>query len=90
MMEELISKPRDPFVQKVKAIDDHQILLTFENGEERVLDMTPYMSGVFTPLKDPDYFRQVRVEEGSIAWPGGQDLAYDMLYYQSNPLAVQK
>jgi hypothetical protein len=88
-MEELISKPDYPLVTEVEPIGDHKLRLTFEYGEQRLLDMRPYMIGVFTELKNPDYFRQVRIEDGSIAWPHGQDLAYDMLYHESKQLAVK-
>jgi hypothetical protein len=88
-MEELLSKPDYPFVTDVEPVSGHELRLTFEYGEQRLLDMRPYMIGVFTELKDPDYFRKVRVEDGSIAWPNGQDLAYDMLYHESKSLAVQ-
>jgi hypothetical protein len=42
----------------------------------------PRFDGVFTPLKDPEYFRSVRVnpEVGTIVWPNGADLCPDVLY----------
>jgi hypothetical protein len=38
--------------------------------------------GVFEPLKDPAYFRRVRLapESGTIMWPNGADLDADVLY----------
>jgi hypothetical protein len=42
---------------------------------------SPTVSGtLFEPLRDPDYFRQVRVELGAVAWPNGADLAPDVMY----------
>lgn len=79
-----------PKVAKVEPKEDHTLLLTFENGEERVFDITPYLKNFFSELEDLEYFKKVYVEDGSIAWPHGQDLAYDMLYYKSKPLAVSK
>ncbi|MGB6000271.1 MAG: DUF2442 domain-containing protein [Thermoanaerobaculia bacterium] len=36
---------------------------------------------VFEPLRDPDYFAQVSIDEfGVICWPNGADLAPDALY----------
>jgi hypothetical protein len=37
---------------------------------------------VFTPLHEPAFFAQVRVdpEIGTITWPGGADLAPQVLY----------
>ncbi len=77
-----------PKITQAKAKENHQILLTFENGEKRIFDITPYLKNFFSELKDPDYFKKVFVVNGSIAWPNGQDLAYDMLYYKSSPLKI--
>lgn len=79
-----------PKVIKVEPQENHTLLLTFENGEERVFDISPYLKNFFSELEDLEYFKKVNVENGSIAWPNGQDLAYDMLYYKSKPLAVSK
>ncbi|MFO0837151.1 MAG: DUF2442 domain-containing protein [Phycisphaerae bacterium] len=62
----------------------YRLLLTFENGERREVDvsrLTPF-DGVFAPLSDPDYFRQVRVnrELGTIVWPNGADFCPDVLF----------
>ncbi len=90
-MGEIISKPRvAPFVSEVETLKDYKLQLNFENGEERILDMKPYMIGVFTELKNTAYFKKVEVVDGSIAWPDGQDLAYDMLYHESKPVTVKK
>ncbi|MFM7192421.1 MAG: DUF2442 domain-containing protein [Microcystaceae cyanobacterium] len=39
-------------------------------------------TGVFEPLKNPEYFAQVKVnpELGTIQWPNGADLDPDVLY----------
>jgi hypothetical protein len=90
MEDEIISKGTlPPKVTHVKPLEDWKLRLTFENGEERLFDIKPYRYGVFAELEDTDYFKRVRVSRGSIAWPHGQALAYDMLHYQSEALAVQ-
>jgi hypothetical protein len=44
-------------------------------------DVRPQLDfGVFTELKDENYFRQVKPFLGSIAWPHGQDICPDTLY----------
>lgn len=48
----------------------------------RVRGVLGEREGVFTPLHDPGYFAQVRVdpEVGAISWPNGADLAPEVLY----------
>jgi hypothetical protein len=50
---------------------------TFADGEARDVDITPLLkTKVFSPLRDPAVFEQVRVDDeiGTITWPGGADL----------------
>jgi len=58
--------------------------LRFEDGVEGVVDLAPHLSfrGVFEPLRDPEYFAQVRVDAdlGTVVWPNGADLDPDVLY----------
>ena len=35
---------------------------------------------MFRELKDPAYFRQVRVAIGAVTWPHGQDIAPETVY----------
>jgi hypothetical protein len=62
----------------------HCLHLRFEDGTEGSVDLGPRLSfrGVFAPLKDLTYFRQVRVDSdlGTITWPNGADLDPDVLY----------
>ena len=67
----------------VKCLSDYKLLLTFENGERRKVDLEDRLSGpIFEPLKNKAYFKQVYVdpELGTIAWPNGADKAPDTLY----------
>ena len=77
-------------VTTVECLGNRRLLLTFDNDERREVDIAALIpfDGVFEPLKDPDYFRQVRVEPdvGTIVWPNGADLCPDVLYENSQPL----
>lgn len=39
-----------------------------------------HLRGVFEALKDPEVFRQAKVEFGTVSWPGDIDLAPDAMY----------
>jgi len=74
----------NPYVKSVQPQDDYNLLLTFENGEQRVFDVKPYLNkGVFAKLVNPAMFKTVRVVSGSVEWIGEIDLSYDTLYLES-------
>jgi hypothetical protein len=80
----------NPYVKTVKALDDYQLVLLFENGEQRIFDVKPYLQrGVFAQLENLARFRAVRVVAGSVEWPGELDLSYDTLYVESQPAVGQ-
>lgn len=69
-------------VQKVKPLDNYHLYVEFTDGVNGEVDLSSRLFGsVFEPLKDPDLFRQVTVDEfGAVVWPNGADLAPDGLY----------
>ena len=68
---------------------DYQLELIFENGEQRIFDVKPYLKrGVFVRLQNRATFQAVRVVAGSVEWPGELDLSYDTLYLESQPTAI--
>ena len=73
----------NPRVKSVVANENYTKTITFENGETKIFDMTPYLDfGVFIELKDKNYFRQVKPFMGTISWPHGQDVCPDTLYIE--------
>ena len=71
-------------VKSVAVTDDHSLYVEFENGVSGEIDLSDQLFGpVFEPLKDPEYFKRVSIDEfGVICWPNGADLAPDALYKQ--------
>lgn len=74
----------NPSIANVLPLENHELLLTFTIGEQRVFDTKPYLDkGVFKRLRDRNTFYGVRVVAGSVEWPGEIDLSYDTLYLES-------
>jgi hypothetical protein len=73
----------NPYIKKVQPLDNYCLMVWFENGEQKIFDVKPYLNkGVFSQLKDLSLFASVRVIAGSIEWSNGLDLSYDTLYLQ--------
>jgi hypothetical protein len=55
--------------------------VNFEGGATGEVDFADYLElgPVFAPLKDVSYFRQARLEGGTITWPNGADVAPETL-----------
>lgn len=73
-------------VIRVEVLDGYQVKLTFDDGVERTVDLGPRLrGGVFEPLRDPEYFRSLYIEDGTIRWPNGADFDAEVLYYGGPP-----
>ena len=76
----------NPYVKDLTPLPGYRLLLTFENGESRIFDVTPYLErGVFQRIKHPGLLGLAKVVAGSVEWPGEIDLSYDTLYLESKP-----
>lgn len=70
-----------PKATDVIPMPDYQLKVTFDNGEQRIFDVKPYIRGDwFSELLDLNVFNAVKVDGLSVAWPDGQDIAPDCLY----------
>lgn len=74
-------------VQKVRLLGDLWVLLEFENGTKKKIDLDPFLHGpIFEPIRqDKAVFRQIHIENGTITWPNGADIDPDVLYYDLKP-----
>ena len=71
-------------ITAVKPQENYILLLTFENGEQKYLDMKPYLSrGVFRELADKNMFNTAHVSFDTVAWRNNVDLAPEVLYEKS-------
>jgi len=68
-------------VDSVEPVAPMVLAVRFQDGTEGTVRFEPgHLSRVFVALKDPEIFRQVRVEYGAVTWPGDIDLAPDAMY----------
>ena len=79
----------NPHVRSVRALENYELEVSFENNETRKFDMKPYLGrGVFERLRTLALFQAATVVAGSVEWPGGLDLSYDTLYVEGQPIAA--
>ncbi len=72
------------FIRNFELIGEHELRLAFEDGFVRDIDLSPVLYGkVFAPLRDPSFFKQVRLEPDfhTIEWPNGADFDPETLYH---------
>lgn len=70
-------------VERAKHTKDYELRIEFTNGVVKDVDLRRELYGpIFEPLRDPEFFRQVRVSEetGTVEWPNGADFAPEFLY----------
>ena len=80
-----------PRLIKVEAMPDMKLMLSYETGETKLFDVTPYANGSwYGELKNDAYFKTVHLLPGGsgIEWPDGQDVAPHELYDLSVPIRV--
>lgn len=67
-----------PKIRSAKAIDDHTLLIEFDNSVKRTYDVTPLLEKeMFLPLSDEAFFKNVQIDNGGYAvfWDENIDLS---------------
>jgi hypothetical protein len=81
-----------PLLVEAMARDGYIVSVRFEDGTTGDVDLAYLLEygGVFEPLKDLDYFRQLRADEeaGTIVWPNDADIAPETLYAHAKRVAT--
>ncbi len=68
-------------VVEVKPESGYSLFVRFKDGLcGRVQFVRQELTGVLAPLKDVDFFEQVFVDQGAVAWPGDIGLAPDAMH----------
>jgi len=76
-------------VEQIEYKSNYSFLIVFDDSTHAVIDFSEYLQRgpVFAPLRDPAFFRQARIEGGTIAWPNGADIAPETLYEKCKQMA---
>ncbi len=78
-----------PKIHSITAIDNHTLLVHFDNDERKKYDITPLLNKeMFAPLKNSALFKSVRVEQGgyAAAWNNEIDISEYELWVHGEPL----
>ncbi len=74
------------YITEAKYLEDYKIRVVFNDGKQGVADLFDALRGpVFIPLKDKKLFAQLCVDKEmeTIAWPNGEDLAPEYVYFRA-------
>lgn len=78
------------YVTDIKYEKDYRLLVTFEDGVVRRVDLKDHLDGeVLEPLRKPELFRTAHLNPDidTVVWDNGADMSPDFLYEQSVPVA---
>lgn len=83
-----------PRVTDVRHVEAYRLEVTFADGVQAQLDFADRIvgrGGVFGPLEDVAFFKNVRVdpEAGTLVWPNDVDLDPDVLYSEATGTPIE-
>jgi hypothetical protein len=67
---------------KIRYTGGYRYHIVFDDGTAGEVDFAEYLDRgpVFARLRDLIFFKQARIEGGTISWPNGADIAPESLY----------
>jgi len=71
-------------IRRAAPLEGRRLRLTLSDGSVVERDIADYIAGLGyweRLVSDDDYFRRVRVRHGTLLWPGGVDMAPEMLIW---------
>ena len=67
-----------PKIQTAVPLNNHTLIVQFDNQQTKKYDITPLLENeMFYPLKEPSFFKNVRVESGgyAVVWNADIDIS---------------
>jgi len=72
-------------VIEVKPEAGYRLFVRFKDGLSGIVELhEDELTGVLAPLRDRQFFEQVFIDNGAVAWPGEIDLAPDAMHARLN------
>lgn len=69
------------WITKASYLEGLKLHLTFSNGSEGIVDLAGQLQGsIFEPLQQPAFFANFQLNDWTITWPNGADLAPEFLH----------
>jgi len=70
-------------VISAEPIEGYRLRIQLSNGKRGLFDVSPYLDkGVFHELREPQYFRRVKVAFGGVMWPHEQDFSAETIEFE--------
>ncbi|MDI6891215.1 MAG: DUF2442 domain-containing protein [Thermodesulfovibrionales bacterium] len=71
-----------PHVIEAEYMKDYTIKLKFNDGSIKTVNLESYIErgGVFSMLRDKEYFKKFFIDLNTLCWPNGADIAPERLY----------
>ncbi len=69
---------KTPKVKSVQVLDAHRLMVEFDNAQKKTYDISPLLKNeMFSPLKNPAFFKTARVEQGgyAVVWDSQIDIS---------------
>ena len=82
-----------PKIKSARAIDNHTLLLEFDNQERKLYDIAPLLYiEMFALLQNPAFFKNVQVEKSghAVYWNDDIDLSEYELWSKGKTFASNK
>ena len=72
------------YITDARYVGDYKIAFTFNDGLRKVVNLEQKLRGnIFGALKDVSLFRQFKVNDWTIEWTNGVDIAPESIYEMS-------